>query len=205
MAPRRLLLVDDHPVFRQGVRRVFADGLADVHIGEADDGLTALNQLRSDEWDLVLLDVTLPGPDGLEVLKEVRAEFPRVPVLVVSMHPADQFASRMIAAGAVGYVTKDADPSELLRAVTLALKGQRYVPPSAGATPDGDLRHQHLSDREYQVLRMVASGLTVSQIAQELSISVKTVSTYRARVLEKMGMENNAELMHYAMRRGLVP
>jgi DNA-binding NarL/FixJ family response regulator len=205
MAPRRLLLVDDHPVFRQGVRRVLADGLADVHIGEADDGLTALNQLRSDEWDLVLLDVTLPGPDGLEVLKEVRAEFPRVPVLVVSMHPADQFASRMIAAGAVGYVTKDADPSELLRAVTLALKGQRYVPPSAGATPDDDLRHQHLSDREYQVLRMVASGLTVSQIAQELSISVKTVSTYRARVLEKMGMENNAELMHYAMRRGLVP
>jgi DNA-binding NarL/FixJ family response regulator len=203
---RRLLLVDDHPVFRQGVRRVLTEALADVLIEEADEGAGALARMRAHAADLVLLDVTLPGADGLEVLKGLRAEFPRVPVLVVSMHPADQFARRMIAAGAIGYLTKDTDPALLVRAVNLALKGQRYVSPGSDASEDDrDLLHQRLSDREYQVLRMIASGRTVSQVAQDLSLSVKTVSTYRARILEKMGMENNAELMHYAMRHGLVP
>jgi DNA-binding NarL/FixJ family response regulator len=203
---RRLLLVDDHPVFRQGVRRVLAEALSNVLIEEADEGAGALAHMRAHQADLVLLDVTLPGADGLEVLKGLRAEFPRVPVLVVSMHPADQFARRMIAAGAIGYLTKDTDPALLVRAVSLALKGQRYVPPGSDAGEDDpDLLHQRLSDREYQVLRMIASGRTVSQVAHDLSLSVKTVSTYRARILEKMGMENNAELMHYAMRHGLVP
>jgi DNA-binding NarL/FixJ family response regulator len=203
---RRLLLVDDHPVFRQGVRRVLTEALPDVLIEEADEGAGALARMRAHAADLVLLDVTLPGADGLEVLKGLRAEFPRVPVLVVSMHPADQFARRMIAAGAIGYLTKDTDPALLVRAVNLALKGQRYVSPGSDASEDDrDLLHQRLSDREYQVLRMIASGRTVSQVAQDLSLSVKTVSTYRARILEKMGMENNAELMHYAMRHGLVP
>jgi DNA-binding NarL/FixJ family response regulator len=200
------LLVDDHPVFRQGVRRVLTEALPDVLIEEADEGAGALARMRAHAADLVLLDVTLPGADGLEVLKGLRAEFPRVPVLVVSMHPADQFARRMIAAGAIGYLTKDTDPALLVRAVNLALKGQRYVSPGSDADEDDrDLLHQRLSDREYQVLRMIASGRTVSQVAQDLSLSVKTVSTYRARILEKMGMENNAELMHYAMRHGLVP
>jgi DNA-binding NarL/FixJ family response regulator len=203
---RRLLLVDDHPVFRQGVRRVLTEALPDVLIEEADEGAGALARMRAHAADLVLLDVTLPGADGLEVLKGLRAEFPRVPVLVVSMHPADQFARRMIAAGAIGYLTKDTDPALLVRAVNLALKGQRYVSPGSDAVEDDrHLLHQRLSDREYQVLRMIASGRTVSQVAQDLSLSVKTVSTYRARILEKMGMENNAELMHYAMRHGLVP
>ncbi len=203
---RRLLLVDDHPVFRQGVRRVLTEALPDVLIEEADEGAGALARMRAHAADLVLLDVTLPGADGLEVLKGLHAEFPRVPVLVVSMHPADQFARRMMAAGAIGYLTKDTDPALLVRAVNLALKGQRYVSPGSDAGEDDrDLLHQRLSDREYQVLRMIASGRTVSQVAQDLSLSVKTVSTYRARILEKMGMENNAELMHYAMRHGLVP
>lgn len=204
MSPRRVLLVDDHPVFRQGVRRVLAEALPDVVIAEADDGPGALARMRSDRWDLVMLDVTLPGPDGLEVLKDLRVEFPRVPVLVVSMHPAEQFARRMMSAGAIGYVTKDTDPGELVRAVSMALKGHRYAPPGSDEV-DNALIHQRLSDREYQVLRMLASGRTVSQVAHDLSLSVKTVSTYRARILEKMGMENNAELMHYAMRHGLVP
>lgn len=170
------------------------------------DGPSAMARMRSSAWDLVLLDVTLPGPDGLEVLKDLRAEFPEVPVLIVSMHPASQFARRMIAAGAVGYVTKDTTSAELVRAVSLALKGQRYVPP--GSDPGGGNEaplHQGLSDREYQVLRMIASGRAVSQIAEDLSLSVKTVSTYRARILDKMEMKNNAELMRYAMRHRLVP
>lgn len=206
MPLRRLLLVDDHPVFRQGVRRVLTEALPDLLIAEDVDGPSALARMRSSAWDLVLLDVTLPGPDGLVVLKELREEFPQVPVLVVSMHPASQFARRMIAAGAAGYVTKDADPDELVRAVSLVLRGQRYVPPGAGAGErEQEPLHRRLSDREYQVLRMIASGRTVSQIADDLSLSVKTVSTYRARILEKMGLENNAELMRYAMQHRLVP
>jgi two-component system invasion response regulator UvrY len=202
---RRLLLVDDHPVFRHGVKRILIEALPEVDIAEAFDGPSALERMRP-ACDLVLLDVTLPGADGLEILKQLRAEFPHVPVLIVSMHPAEQFARRMIAAGAIGYVTKDTDPAELVRAVSLALKGQRYlgadVDAGAGEPPP---RHQRLSDREYQVLRMIAAGRTVSQIAEELFLSVNTVSTYRARILEKMEMENNAELMRYALKLRLVP
>jgi DNA-binding NarL/FixJ family response regulator len=206
MPLKRLLLVDDHPVFRHGVKRLLTEALPEVDIAEAVDGPTAMELMRPRGCDLVLLDVTLPGPDGLAVVKELRAEFPHVPVLIVSMHPAEQFARRMIAAGAIGYVTKDTDPAELVRAVSLALKGQRYlgadVDAGAGEPPP---RHQRLSDREYQVLRMIASGRTVSQIAEELFLSVNTVSTYRARILEKMEMENNAELMRYALELRLVP
>lgn len=203
---KRLLLVDDHPVFRHGVKRLLIEALPDVAIVEAVDGPSAMERMRPGGFDLVLLDVTLPGADGPEVLKELRGEFPHVPVLIVSMHPADQFARRMIAAGAVGYVTKDSDPAELVRAVNLSLMGQRYLPrESDTAAGEPEARHQRLSDREYQVFRMIASGRTVSQIAEELLLSVNTVSTYRARILEKMQMESNAELMCYAMRLRLVP
>jgi two-component system, NarL family, invasion response regulator UvrY len=206
MPLKRVLLVDDHPVFRHGVKRLLTEALPEVDIAEAVDGLSAIEWIRPRACDLVLLDVTLPGPDGLEVLKALRAEFPHVPVLIVSMHPADQFARRMIAAGAIGYVTKDTDPAELVRAVSLALKGQRYLASDADAGADEPQpRHERLSDREYQVLRMLAAGRTVSQIADELLLSVNTVSTYRARILEKMEMESNAELMRYAMDQGLVP
>jgi DNA-binding NarL/FixJ family response regulator len=205
MTLKRLLLIDDHPVFRHGVKLLLTDILPDVVIGEAVDGSSALEWMRPRACDLVLLDVTLPGPDGLEVLKALRGEFPHVPVLILSMHPADQFARRMIAAGAIGYVTKDTDPAELVRAVRLAFKGQRYLPRYAPAGAGGPQpRHQRLSDREYQVLRMIATGRTVSQIADELFLSVNTVSTYRARILEKMEMASNAELMRYAMRIHLV-
>lgn len=206
MTLRRLLLVDDHPVFRHGVRRLLTEEVPEVVIAEAVDGADAFALMRSSDWDLVLLDVTLPGADGLEVLKGLSAEFPRVPVLVVSMHPPDQFARRMIAAGAIGYIKKDSDPAELVHAVAGALRGQKCVQPASdtvGAREDA--LHQRLSDREYQVLRMMASGRSVSQVAQDLSLSVKTVSTYRTRILDKMEMENNAELMHYAMRHHLVP
>lgn len=182
------------------------EALPEVVIGETVDGPGATARLRAEPCDLVLLDITLPGPDGLAVLKDIRVEFPHVPVLIVSMHPADQFAHRMLAAGAAGYVTKDTHPAELVRAVMLVLKGQRYVPRDLSvAAVELQPLHQRLSDREYQVLKMIASGRTVSQIAEELSLSVNTVSTYRARILEKMEMESNAELMRYAMRLRLVP
>ncbi|MGH9409531.1 MAG: response regulator [Vicinamibacterales bacterium] len=200
---RRLLLVDDHPLVREGIRRVLNDALPDVQIGETDSGEAALTELESAPCDLVLLDITLPGLDGLDILKKMRSGHPDVPVLIVSMHPAEQFAQRTIAAGACGYVSKDSDPAEFIEAVAGALKGRRYAPRDRGAVGRGTPSHARLSDREYQVLRMLATGRTVSQIAGTLSLSVKTISTYRTRILEKMGMSTTAELMHYGIKNDL--
>lgn len=203
---RRVLLVDDHPLFRQGIRRVLSEAVPDLQIIETDTGEAAIRELGSSAWDLVLLDISLPGMDGLDLLKKIRATYAELPVLVVSMHPSDQFAQRMIAAGAVGYVTKDSDPGEFVDAVVTALRGRRYLPKDrADADWTEPALHGRLSDREYQVLRMLAAGKTVSQIATILSLSVKTVSTYRSRILEKMGMTSTAELMVYGIKNGLVP
>lgn len=203
---RRVLLVDDHPLFRQGIRRVLSEAVPDLQIIETDSGETATRELGSSAWDLVLLDISLPGMDGLDLLKKIRATYAELPVLVVSMHPSDQFAQRTIAAGACGYVTKDSDPGEFVDAVVTALRGRRYLPKDREDAEWTDRAlHGRLSDREYQVLRMLAAGKTVSQIATILSLSVKTVSTYRSRILEKMGMTSTAELMVYGIKNGLVP
>ena len=207
----RILLVDDHPVVRQGIGRILMTALADVEIGEASTSQEALHQLREGAWDLALLDLSLPDDPGAHTLRQVREQYPAVPVLVVSMHPADAFASEVLRAGASGYVAKDSDPSELVRAVIAVLRGERPAPtptdatrhgvrPTAGAFP-----HSALSDREYQVLRLIGSGRTVSQIAEELSLSVKTVSTYRTRILEKMNLRTTAELIHYVVTHRLAP
>ncbi|HEY3886220.1 MAG TPA: response regulator transcription factor [Vicinamibacterales bacterium] len=200
---RRLLLVDDHPLVREGIRRVLNDALPDIQIGETESGEAALTELASTPCDLVLLDITLPGLDGLDILKKMRSGHPDVPVLIVSMHPAEQFAQRTIAAGACGYVSKDSDPAEFVEAVAGALKGRRYMPRDRGADGRDTPPHARLSDREYQVLRLLATGRTVSQIAATLSLSVKTISTYRTRILEKMGMSTTAELMHYGIKNDL--
>jgi two-component system invasion response regulator UvrY len=206
----RILLVDDHPVVRYGIRQILVDGLKAVSIGEASDGARALMSIRTDSWDVVVLDVTLPGASGLDVLKEIRRDYPSLPVLVLSMHPAAQFARRALAAGASGYLTKDSAPTELVNAIEEIRRGHRYLgarrtdwtaaPGYAGA----ELPHEALSDREYQVLRMLGSGKTVSEIAAALSLSVKTVSTYRIRLLDKLQMRSNAELMRYAIENRLV-
>lgn len=206
----RILLVDDHPVVRQGIRQIVADGLKSVAIGEASDAAHAMLSIRRDSWDLVVLDVTLPGASGLDVLKEIRRDFPGLPVLVLSMHPAAQFARRALAAGAWGYLTKDSAPTELVTAIEEIRRGRRYLSSRRGA-PLADLAaggtttpHDALSDREYQVLRMLGSGKTVSEIAGALGLSVKTVSTYRARLLDKLQMKSNAEVMRYAIENRLV-
>jgi DNA-binding NarL/FixJ family response regulator len=180
-------------------------------IAEAANAAEALNEVRGGEWDVMVLDITLPGTSGLDLLKELRRERPTLPVLVLSMHPHDQFARRAMQAGASGYLTKDSSPTELVKAVTEVIAGRRYVNQGtlaelmANLQPERSQRpHEVLSDREYQVLRMIASGLTVSHVAVRLSLSVKTVSTYRARVLEKMNMNTTAELMHYGIQHNLV-
>jgi len=205
---RSVLLVDDHPIVRQGIARVLAVEIPDLRIAEAVDGATAIERLRSSTYQLILLDLTLPGDGGLSLLRKIRREFPSVPVLIVSMHPVDQFAQRALQAGAVGYVTKDADPQELVRAVRAALAGGRHVPAEleeAARLVQDPPRHDVLSDREYQVLRMIGGGRTVTEISTELGLSVKTVSTYRQRILEKLQLRTSAELIHYAVVNRLVP
>jgi DNA-binding NarL/FixJ family response regulator len=205
---RSVLLVDDHPIVRQGIGRVLTAEFPDLRVGEAVDGLSAFEKLRASMYQLVLLDLTLPGDGGLVLLRRMHREFPGIPVIVVSMHPVDQFAPRALQAGAVGYVTKGADPRELVRAVRNALTGLRYVPPEleeAARLVADPPKHDVLSDREYQVLRMIGAGRTVSEISAELALSVKTVSTYRARILDKMQLRTSAELIHYAVVNGLVP
>jgi two-component system, NarL family, invasion response regulator UvrY len=205
---RSILLVDDHPVVRQGIARILATAMFDIRISEAVDGPSALEQLRTTPFHLVLLDLTLPGDSGLTLLRKIHREFPSTPVLVVSMHPVDQFAQRALQAGAIGYVTKDSDPQELVQAARVALAGGRYVPAEVQEiirqAEDPPL-HTGLSDREYQVLRLIGAGRTVSEIGAELGLSVKTVSTYRARILEKLQLRTSAELIHYAIVNRLVP
>jgi two-component system, NarL family, invasion response regulator UvrY len=206
----RILLVDDHPIVRHGIRTLLTDRIRDAFIAEAGDAHTALRQIEHADWDVVLLDISLPGPNGLDLLKYLRREYPEVPVLVVSMHPASQFARRALGAGALGYLTKDSPPEEFVTAIEHARSGRRYI----GTEPSRDLLrwkadapalpHESLSDREYQVLRLLGAGRSVSEIARALDLSVKTVSTYRARVLEKLGMRGTAELMRYAIENSLL-
>lgn len=206
----RILLIDDHPIVRQGIGRVLAAAFEDVEIGEASSGAEAFERLRTAIWDLALLDLTLPGDYGARILREMRQHYPSMPVLVVSMHPAEEFAWEALEAGASGYVAKNSHPTELVEAVAAVLRGER--PPASAATARGAAArsgggplHATLSDREYQVLRLIGTGRTVSEIAGELSLSVKTVSTYRTRILDKMHLRTTAELMHYVITHRLVP
>lgn len=207
----KVLVADDHPVVRQGLRQALA-GERDMAVrGEARNGQEVLDLVRGQGWDVVVLDISMPGRDGLEVLKSIKQERPGVPVLILSVHPEDRFAVRALEAGAAGYLTKEAAPDELARAIRQVVGGERYISPSvakhlalAVATRSAKAPHESLSDREYQVLRLIASGKTASQIAAALSLSVKTISTYRARILEKTRMGSNAELTRYALQHHLV-
>jgi DNA-binding NarL/FixJ family response regulator len=202
----RVLLVDDHPVVRHGIRQVLASSGA-FTIAEASSADEALTRLHTNPFDIVVLDITLPGRSGLELLHDVKQQWPAVPVLVLSMHPATQFARRALAAGASGYLTKDSAPAELARAIGEVRAGRRYLSPEMTddrATYPELLPHERLSDREYQVLRMLSSGRSVSQIASAMNVSVKTVSTYRARILKKMKLRTTTELIRYGIRNNLV-
>jgi DNA-binding NarL/FixJ family response regulator len=207
----RILLVDDHPVARQGIRTVLVDRIKDAQVSEAADATSALTLLLSGEWDLLIADLSLPGPSGLELIKQVKRVRPDLPTLVLSMHPASQFARRALMAGAIGYLTKDSELDEFLKAIDHVRRGQLYIshdPADALTRRSGqqwdDTPHEMLSDREYQVLRMLGSGLTISEIARDLGLSVKTISTYRARVLDKLGMSSSSELMRYAIQNQLL-
>jgi DNA-binding NarL/FixJ family response regulator len=207
----RILVADDHAVVRRGLIEILRDSVPGAAFGEAETAAGALDLARAESWDLAIIDVSLPDQSGLEVLKQIRGFAPRLPVLVLSMHPEEQFALRTLRAGASGYVTKKTAPQEIGDAVRRVLAGGRYITASLAERMALEMSHriekaphERLSDREYQVFRQLASGKTVKDVAAKLALSVQTVSTYRARILAKMGFHSNAELTEYAIQNGLL-
>ncbi len=205
-----VLIADDHAIVRQGLKQILSDTDDLVVAGEADDGVEALQLARSCAWDVYLLDISMPNRNGIDTLKQLKKEFPRLPVLILSMHPEEQYAVRAIQSGASGYLTKQGAPAELVAAIRKVARGEKYISPAlatrlAEVIAGGDRPLlEKLSDREHEVLRLIASGRTLTQVAEELNLSVATVSTYRARLLEKLALKSTAELIHYGMRQGLV-
>ena len=208
---KRILIVDDHEVLREGVKRVFDKQPGTATFGEASTLQEAQRLVREQDWDIVVLDISLGDRSGLEVLGGLKQIRPRLPVLILSMHSGEQFARRALKAGASGYITKDSPRAELVKAVDKVMSGGRYISPTLAEKLIFDFEsdtdrppHEALSDREFEVLRLIASGKTVSEIAGMLSLSDSTISTYRARIMEKMRMKTNAELTHYAIQNKLV-
>lgn len=207
----KVLIADDFPLFRRGVKEMLTEGLGEVAYGEAGTAMELKERVQADEWDVLVMDITMPGTTGTDALKQVKQSRPALPVIVLSMHPEDQYAVRMFKAGADGYLNKASTPQELVAAVKQVLGGGQYVSAGVAERLASTIRaritehaHEALSDREYEVFRLIASGKTVSEVAEALKISVTTVSTYRARILDKMQLKNNAELTRYALERHLV-
>src|SRR5579864_5763106 len=207
----RILIADDHAILRRGLKEILMRELEDAACGEAENAQQVLTQIQNQEWDVLILDVTMPGRSGLDVLRDLKTLRPKLPVLVLSMHPEDQYGKRILKAGAAGYMNKDTAPEELIKAIRKVRSGGRYVSAALAEKLALDLgvdterpTHEILSGREFEVLRMLASGKTVSQIAEDLHLSATTVSTYRARILEKTRMTTTAELMHYALQNHLI-
>jgi two-component system invasion response regulator UvrY len=205
----RILIVDDHAMVREGLKRILLDEFKDASFGEAGNATEALEQIWKRPWELVLLDVSMHGRNGLDVLKEIRASTSKVPVLVLSGHPEEQYAVRVLKAGAAGYLVKEGAPQELCRAVRRILSGGKYITPSVAEQLASQIQsssrpaHEALSNREYQVMLLIAAGKAPKEIGDELSLSAKTVGTYRTPILQKLNLKNNAELMRYVLEREL--
>jgi|ERR1041385_8335694 DNA-binding NarL/FixJ family response regulator len=210
--PLRILIADDHALVRKGLRQVLLDELGPVEFGEASNAKQVYELLASNPWDIILLDLSMPGgAGGLDILKQVKISVPTARVLVLSMHPEDQYAERVLRAGASGYLTKNAASECVGIAIRKVLAGGTYVSTEFAETlaeklsaPQASASHQLLSDREYQVLRLIGAGKSVKEISHELSLSVKTVSTYRSRLLQKLRLQTSADIIRYALREGLV-
>jgi DNA-binding NarL/FixJ family response regulator len=206
----RILIADDHALVRKGLRQLLAEALPQVEFGEASNAQEALDLVWGNHWNVLLLDITMPGRSGLDLLKQLKQDRPELPVLVLSAHPEEDYALRVLKAGAAGFLNKDAAVEELLAAIRKVVAGGKYVSPSVGETLAESVetlaphpRHEDLSDREFEVFRLLASGKAVSEIAAQLSLSVKTISTYRTRLLQKLHVKGNAELIRYAVQHRL--
>lgn len=207
----RILIADDHAIVRQGLKQILEESHEMKVVAEHANGADALRWIRNNDCDVVLLDISMPGMNGAELLKQLREEKPKLPILILSIYPEDQFAVRLIKAGASGYLVKESALEEVVRAVQRVAGGKKYISETVAElladdhnATSGKLAHETLSDREYQILLLLASARTPSEIAERLSLSIKTVSTYRTRLLQKMHLRNNAELMQYAIEKQLV-
>jgi DNA-binding NarL/FixJ family response regulator len=208
---KKVLILDDHEVVREGVKKILAEHPGEISFGEASTATEALTLVRAEDWDVVVLDLSLGERSGLEVLKELKQIRPHLPVLILSMHSEEQYARRAFKAGAAGYITKGSPRVELVKAINKVMEGGVYVSPALAERLVFDLGsgsdrapHETLSDREFEVMCLIASGKTVGEIAEMLNLSDRTISTYRARILEKMGMKTSAEITHYAIQNKLV-
>ena len=206
----RILVVDDHSVVREGLKQILAEAFSSVEFGFAMNAAEAMELVKKKTWDVAIFDISLPGRSGLELLKDVKALKPKIPVLIHSMHAEDEFAVRALKAGASGYLSKSEMPDEIVKAIHKVTNGGKFVSASlaeklASYVQDNDkkLPHEKLSDREYQILLMIASGKTSTEIADDLSLSIKTISTFRARILEKMNLKTNADLIYYVIEHKL--
>lgn len=207
----RIMIADDHAIVRQGLVKILEKSGEMKVVAEYDNGVDALNWIRAHDCDIALIDISMPGMNGIDLLKQLREVKPQLPVLVVSIYAEDQYAVRLIRAGASGYLTKGCSPATLLKAVARVASGKKYITAAVSemlanevGSPDGKVFHETLSDREYQIFMLLASAKTVAEIAETLALSGKTISTYRSRILEKMHLRNNAELMRYAVDKHLM-
>ncbi|HRR21844.1 MAG TPA: response regulator transcription factor [Desulfomonilia bacterium] len=207
----RVLVVDDHPIVREGLKQILSNTEDILVVDEADSGQAVLSSAARSNFDVVLLDISMPGRDGLEVLRELKQQKPKLPVLILSMYPEEHYAVRVLRAGASGYLTKSSAPDELISAIRKVASGRKYISSTLAERLTYELdrdadrpMHEVLSDREYQVMHMISTGKSVKEIAEALGLSVKTVSTYRSRIMEKMNMKNNAEIVLYAVQNKLI-
>lgn len=207
----KIIIVDDHRIVREGLKQIISDTSDISVVDEASNGQEAINKIRNNDCDVMLLDISMPGRSGLEILKEIKNESPKLSILILTMHPEEQYAVRVLRAGASGYLTKESAPDELIEAIRKVSDGGKYISSTLAEklafnleVDTGKPLHQTLSDREFEVMCMISSGKTVTEIADEMSLSVKTISTYRTRILDKMRMKTNAELTYYSIKNDLV-
>jgi len=207
----KVLIADDHTIVREGLKRILLEAFPFCEIHDVSDAADLLKKAFSEKWDIIISDISMPGQSGIEVLKQIKEHAPLVPVLILSMHSPEQYAVRSIKAGASGYLTKESAPFELVNAVEKILGGKKYITPQVAEVLAESIEqnvdkppHEILSDREFEVLKLLASGQSISKIGKALSLSVNTISTYRARIMEKLNIHNNANLVKYAMKQGLI-
>ncbi len=206
----KILIGDDHAIIRKGLRQILQEEISKCDIDEAADGMDVIRKINEKQYDILILDISMPKRNGIDLLNQLKIEKPDIPILILSIHPEEQYAIRVLKAGAAGFINKASAPEELVHAIRKITGGGKYISPvvaeqlATNIRNPGQAPHEHLSDREYQVMLMIASGNTIKEIAEELSLSVKTISTYRARLLEKMELDNNAKLTKYVLQHNLL-